>query len=488
MAVEKAELGIWEWDVQNRTVAYNDFFCRLMGYLPEEVNGSVDAYRQLIHPDDLPLLDNIKQHTPATGVFELEYRLRDKAGQYRWLYDRGQVTRWSADRKIMHASGITIEITRRKQIELAFRESEAINKAILGAMPDLKFRISAAGYFLDYFASREGGDQPLVPPEQFMGKHLSDVLPPYLAQAILQNLGVALRTQQTQHFEYPLFLDDVLHHYEARISAVNQEEAIAVVRDITELKRIQQELQDRLLELERKNLELEQYLSSNLQLEHFAHIVSHDLREPVRTVNSFARLMLHKYNDVLDEDGRLYLGFIASGAHDMHHLIESLLEYSRYSTQGQRHSEEIDLPELLRAVQAALHELIESQQATIEAPGLPAVITGHRTGLSQVFQNLISNAIKFRRPAAPPHIRIECHDEGDCWRFGLRDNGIGIEPQYHEQIFLLFRRLHSKRQYPGSGIGLALCRRIVEQHGGRIWVESEVGEGTVFWFTIGKKS
>ena len=486
MAVEKAELGIWEWDVQNRTVAYNDFFCQLMGYQPAEVNGPVDVYRRLIHPEDLPLLDNIKENTQAAGVFELEYRMRDKAGQYRWLYDRGQVTSWSADGKIMQASGITIEITRRKRIELAFRESEAINKAILDAMPDLKFRIDADGYFLDYFANREGDTQPLLPPEQFMGQHLSEVLPPYLAQAIQQNLEVALRTQQTQHFEYPLFLDDVLHHYEARISAVNHQDAIAVVRDITELKHIQQELQDRLLELERKNLELEQYLSSNLQLEHFAHIVSHDLREPVRTVNSFAQLMLHKYNDMLDEDARVYLGFIASGAHDMHHLIDSLLEYSRYSTHSQHHREEIGLPELLRAVQAALHELIESQQATIETAGLPAVITGYRTGLSQVFQNLISNAIKFRRPDALPRIRIECHDEGDCWRFGLHDNGIGIEPQYHEQIFLLFRRLHSKRQYPGSGIGLALCRRIVEQHRGKIWVESRGGEGAVFWFTIGK--
>jgi PAS domain S-box-containing protein len=486
MAIENAGLGIWQWDVANRSVAYNDFFSSLMGYQPGEINGPVEDYRALIHPEDLWLLDGIKERIQITGIFELEYRMRDKAGRYRWLYDRGQVTHWGPDGKMLRASGITIEITRRKEMELALRQSEAINKAILNALPDLKFRINAAGYFLDYFANREGGAQPLLEPDEFLDKHIRDALPGYLAEAICENLKLALQSQQLQYFEYPLFLGESLHYYEARISAINEQEAIAVVRDITALKHAQQELHDKLLELDSKNQKLEEYIDSNFQLENFAHTVSHDLREPARTVNSFAKLLLHKYDGRLDEDAQTYLNFVASGANDMHDLIESLLEYSRYSTEGYRFVEELNIEELMQSVLAALHELIDNQQAVIETFGLPTALKGNRTGFIQLFQNLISNAIKFCKPNTPPQVVVQATDEGQRWLFCVKDNGIGIEAQYHQQIFLLFRRLHSKRQYQGSGIGLSLCQRIVEQHGGRIWVESEAGQGARFWFTVEK--
>ncbi len=487
MAVENAGLGIWQWDVSNRSVAYNDFFSSLMGYQPGEINGPVEAYRALIHPEDLYLLDGIKERTQVTDIFELEYRMRDKSGRYRWLYDRGQVTHWGPDGKMLRASGITIEVTRRKEMELALRKSEAINKAILNALPDLKFRINAEGYFLDYFANREGDTQPLLAPDEFLDKHIRDALPSYLAEAICENLKLALQSQQLQYFEYPLFLGEKLHYYEARISAINEQEAIAVVRDITELKHAQQELHNKLLELDGKNQKLEKYIDSNFQLENFAHTVSHDLREPARTVNSFAKLLLHKYDGLLDEDAQTYLNFVASGANDMHNLIESLLEYSRFSTEGHRMVEQLNPEELLQSVLAALHELIESQEAKVEIFNLPAAISGNRTELIQLFQNLISNAIKFRKPALPPHVVVQAIDEGQQWRFSVQDNGIGIEAQYYQQIFLLFRRLHSKRQYPGSGIGLSLCKRIVEQHGGQIWVESQPGQGATFFFTLPKE-
>ena len=486
MAIEGAHLGIWEWDVSRNTIVYNDFFANLLGYEPGALNCTTEQYLQLVHPEDrLRMNQELRQRTVKTGIFELEYRFRDQRGKYRWLYDRGQVTHRRSDGKMQRASGITIEITRRKETEIALRESEAVNKAVLNALPDLKFRLNAEGYFLDYFATPEENTSLLLPVEEFLGKAVTDVMPDYLAKAILKNLKDAFQNREVQNFEYPLFINQEMRYFEARISAINAEEAMVVVRDITELKRTQQELQKKLQELDRKNQKLEKYVDSNLQLENFAHTVSHDLREPVRTINSFSQLLLQKYSGQLDEDANIYLDFIASSASNMHVLIEDLLEYSRFNAETHV-LDIIDLEALLQSVTNALHGLIEDNQAMIEVLNELPSINGSRTKMGQLFQNLISNAIKFRKAEAPPLIQINVEDKGSQWLFSVKDNGIGIDEEYHHQIFLLFLRLHSKKHYPGSGIGLALCKRVVEQHGGRIWVESQPGYGTTFFFTLPK--
>lgn len=484
MAIEGAQLGVWEWNISQNIIAYNDFFANLLGYEAGALRGSTEDYLKLIHPDDLPRMEQeIRQRTRKTGIFELEYRLLDAAGKYRWLYDRGQVTHRSPDGKMLRASGITIEISQRKEMEMALRQSEAMNKAILNALPDLKFRLNLDGYFLDHYGTEEENSSLLIPVSEFLGKKVSDVMPDYLARAIMKNLTGAIKNRVVHSFEYPLYLGQALRYFEARISAINAEEAIVVVRDITELKLVQQELQNKLLELDRKKQKLEKYIDSNFQLENFAHTVSHDLREPVRTINSFAQLLLQKYSGQLDEDAGVYLGFIAASASNMHALIEDLLEYSRFNT-TENEAELIGLESVLQSVIHSLHGLIEDNQAIIEVlTPLPA-IRCNRTKISQLFQNLISNAIKFRKPEAAPIVRIGAEGRGSQWLFQVSDNGIGIDEEYHQQIFLLFRRLHSKKYYPGSGIGLALCKRIVEQLGGHIWVESQAGQGASFFFTI----
>ncbi|MCB0568842.1 MAG: PAS domain-containing protein [Phaeodactylibacter sp.] len=362
-------------------------------------------------------------------------------------------------------------------------ESEAMNKAILNALPDLKFRLNLQGFFLDFFGAEEENGKLLMPADQFLGRNVAEVMPDYLSKAILKNLVAAIQNREVHSFEYPLYIGQELRYFEARISAISEEEAIAVIRDITELKHIQQELQNKLLELDRKNQKLEKYVDSNFQLENFAHTVSHDLREPVRTINSFSQLLLQKYSGQLDEDANIYLDFIASNASNMHALIEDLLEYSRFNT-SEHASEIIDLEALLQTVINSLHGLIVDNQASIEARTALPMIHGNRTKISQLFQNLISNAIKFRNPGVPPLVQISVEDKHEEWLFKISDNGIGIDMEFHNQIFLLFRRLHSKKYYPGSGIGLALCKRIVEQLGGRIWVESQSGKGASFFFTL----
>lgn len=224
-------------------------------------------------------------------------------------------------------------------------------------------------------------------------------------------------------------------------------------------------------ELERKNQELEQ----------FAYITSHDLQEPLRTTSGFAELLQKKYADKLDEKARTYIAFIMSSADRMKVLISDLLDYSRIGRKRDR--VQIDCNQVLQELTADLQKVIGETGTVITCGSLP-VISGFHTEIKQLFQNLVLNAIKFSRKDVPPRIGITAERKEHMWLFACKDNGIGIEEQYWEKIFVIFQRLHSRAAYEGSGIGLAHCKKIVELHGGTIWVDSTFGEGTVFYFTI----
>ena len=366
-------------------------------------------------------------------------------------------------------------------------EHTDILSAVFNALPDMKFRLSKDGQFLDYYSNDPENDKNLIiPPDDFIGKTVEEVMPPYLSLAIMNNLEKALTSQKVQSIEYPLHINNQLLFYEARICAINLDETVVIVRDITMLKQTQQKLEDKINELNSKNKELEKYTDANVQLEHFAHTVSHDLREPVRTMNSFAQLLLRRYGKKLDEDALEYLDFIVTGASHMNKMITDLLEFSSLSHKEDHIEEQVDIENVINITLASLNELIQQTEAktTILDP-LPTV-KGDKTKLHQLFQNLISNAIKFRKKDVAPQIDIAVKERDQYWLFSIQDNGIGIATENLSKIFVLFRRLHSKRVYPGSGIGLSLCKRVVEQHGGRIWVESKLEEGSIFYFTIAK--
>lgn len=367
-------------------------------------------------------------------------------------------------------------------------ENTAILSAVFNALPDMKFRLNKEGKFLDYYSTPPENDQNLIlPPDDFIGKTIEDAMPPYLSSAIMKNLEKALSTQKVQSIEYPLHINNELFFFEARICAINQEEVLAIVRNITMLKQTQQKLEDKINELTRNNEELEKYTDANVQLEHFAHTVSHDLREPVRTMNSFAQLLLRRYGNKLDEDALEYLDFIVTGASHMNKMITDLLEFSSLSHEEDDHlKEQVDIKNVINITLASLNELIQQTEAQITISNLLPTIKGDKTKLHQLFQNLISNAIKFRKKEVAPQIDIAVKEQEMHWLFSIRDNGIGIAPENQHKIFVLFHRLHSKRVYPGSGIGLSLCKRVIEHYGGRIWVESKLGEGSVFYFTIAK--
>jgi light-regulated signal transduction histidine kinase (bacteriophytochrome) len=220
---------------------------------------------------------------------------------------------------------------------------------------------------------------------------------------------------------------------------------------------------------------------SNRELESFAYVASHDLQEPLRMVRSYLQLLERRYKDKLDQEANEFIAYAVDGATRMHTLINALLLYSRVGTQG-KPFEPTDCAQVLQTVLTNLQVAIEESGVQVTYEALPT-IRADAVQLAQLLQNLISNAIKFRRDrSAKVHIGVEQIDNE--WVFSVRDNGIGIDPQQFDHIFMIFKRLHTREEYPGTGIGLAICKKIVERHSGRIWVESEPGQGATFYFTI----
>ena len=246
---------------------------------------------------------------------------------------------------------------------------------------------------------------------------------------------------------------------------------IEYVRDISVRKQAEDALKKTLADLERSNQELEQ----------FAYVASHDLQEPLRMVSSYTQLLARRYQDKLDADAQDFIHYAVDGAERMQRLITDLLAFSRVGTRGKPFAP-TDCEVVLAQVLDNLKMTVQETGAVITHDPLPPIMADD-SQMAQLFQNLMGNALKFRREA-PPQIHLNAEFQGQEWRFSVRDNCIGIAPEFFDRIFIIFQRLHGREDYTGTGIGLAVCKRIVERHGGRIWVESQVGEGSTFYFTI----
>ncbi|MGW6447533.1 sensor histidine kinase [Lentzea sp. NPDC055074] len=263
--------------------------------------------------------------------------------------------------------------------------------------------------------------------------------------------------------------------FDHQIDADGPRETVQLGEDVDAMRRrIVQELST----LDAAKSELQR---SNSELEQFAYVASHDLQEPLRKVASFCQLLQRRYGGQLDERADQYIDFAVDGAKRMQVLINDLLAFSRVGRMS-REQTVIDLNDLVRQVVDSYSDRIEETGARLEIAELPSV-RGEASLLSAVFQNLISNALKFKGSEAPV-IAVDVEKDGELWKFTVRDNGIGIEAEYADRIFVIFQRLHPKDAYPGTGIGLAMCRKIVEFHGGTIWLKTDVDSGTTFEFTL----
>lgn len=253
---------------------------------------------------------------------------------------------------------------------------------------------------------------------------------------------------------------------------------ISFVRDVTNLHEAK-------VALNEKNKELEKYIVANLQLENFAYFASHDLQTPLRSMISFTQLLKRSLKGKISKGEQEYMDFIIGSSKNMRNLVNDLLSYSRVNTTS-INLEKVNVEDMLSQLCLELTAIVEEKNAQIKLQSLQREITADATKLRQVFQNLITNAVKFSNQEQSPEININCQEKEDHWLFSVSDNGIGIHPDFQERIFLLFKRLHSNSEYEGTGIGLAMVKKIVEQHDGKIWLESAIGEGSTFYFTIKK--
>lgn len=256
---------------------------------------------------------------------------------------------------------------------------------------------------------------------------------------------------------------------------------IGATQDVSQ----RRESESLLLELNnRMKKRAEELSNSNIELERFAYVASHDLQEPLRMITSFLQLLQKRYKDKIDETANQYINFAIDGAERMKVLIMDLLDYSRVGSSVEVF-QEVDLNVLLGELQGIFSKTCEEKNGIIRVGQMP-VLRANKTQLFQLFQNLVSNALKYHSEKAP-EVEIGYEEKETEYQFVIKDNGIGIDPMFHEKIFVIFHRLHSRTEYGGTGIGLAVCKKIVERHGGRIWVESVPGEGSSFYFTLAKR-
>jgi len=288
-------------------------------------------------------------------------------------------------------------------------------------------------------------------------------------------------------------MENVSVEVESKLKSLEdtQRAIINILKDVEDEKKLAEDTQKALINIledysiekaivEKMNIKL---ISSNKEMEQFAFIASHDMQEPLRTISNYIGLLQNQYKGKLDKDADRYLTSISAATVRMQSLIRDLLEYSKIGNDENKIA--IDCNVLLNDVIDDLSESIKESKAVIHSEQLP-VINGHISGIKSLFQNLISNAVKFRKKDVHPIINISAELKENEWFFTIKDNGIGIDKKYYDKIFVIFQRLHTKAEYVGTGIGLAHVKKIIELHGGKIWFESEPGKGTAFYFTIPK--
>ena len=370
------------------------------------------------------------------------------------------------------------DITKRKLAEEALRRSEQRFSSMVEAVRDYAIIILERD---GRIASWNKGAERIkgYRAEEIVGQHFSRFYPPadIANQKPERELQVAASEGRFEDEDWRIRKDGSRFWANVVVTALRDASGsvngfVKITRDLTARKDAENELKRYAEELKR----------SNQELEHFAYVASHDLQEPLRTVSSFSQLLARRYEGKLDAEADEFIAFIVEGAMRMQTLINDLLAFSRIGTRGDPLAP-VDCGEIFQAAKENLEVAIAESGAVITNDPLPALV-GDQTQLAQLFQNLFSNAIKFRRPEEAPRIHVSAVWQDGAWQFSVRDNGIGIATQYFERIFVIFQRLHGREEYSGTGIGLAICKKIVERHGGRIWVESEPGTGSTFYFTI----
>jgi PAS domain S-box-containing protein len=476
---EISNAGSWEYDFETRQFLWTENLYRIRGLDPQLHELSVETMLDIVHPQDrAAVYQTIRQAMQESSPFNITYRVMLPDHEVRFQNDVGEVltdkdgkplkliavvhditVQQKAEEELLRQKKFTDDVLNNLPADIAVFDkdhrylfvnkrgikNEELRKWIIGK-DDFEYASyrgqnpqlaeSRHRYFVEAVNSRESGDwiDDHITPE---GKH----------RFILRRF-------------YPYYRNDELQF------------VIGYGVDITERKEIELQLE----------ASLEKTQAINRELEQFAFIASHDLQEPLRMITGFLTQLEKKYNHLLDDQGRKYIHYTTDGAKRMRQIILDLLEFSRAS-RLEKKIEQVDADLLVQDIILLLQRQINESRGIIVRENLP-VITGFKTPLKQVFQNLISNALKYRNKHVPPEIVISSCETDTHWEFSVSDNGIGISEEYFVKIFELFQRLHTKEEYSGTGIGLSITKKIVENMGGRIWVSSTPGKGSKFSFSV----
>jgi PAS domain S-box-containing protein len=462
-------------DVQGTITYVNDKFCAISQYSKAELIGQ--NHRILNsghHPKEF---FQQMYHTIASGkVWHGEIKNRAKDASIYWV-DTTIVPFMNADGRPSQYVAIRADITKRKLAEGHLAQVESRYRGLLEAAPDAMVVVNQGGeiVLLNVQAEKQFGYRR----DELVGQQVKDIIPEGFAERLIADAtrsvadalaqqigtGIEISGRRKDGTEFPI---------EIMLSPLESAEGIlvtAAIRNISARKKSEQELARANRVLERSNIELQQ----------FAYIASHDLQSPLRSISGFVQLLKMEYEGKLGEQAADWIRRTVQSIDHMQTLIRDLLAYSRVDSRS-RPFVQISFLDVFSDVIDLLESSIRDAGAQVTSGELP-VVMGDRSQLVQLMQNLIGNGLKYHGDKSP-HVHVSAKRNGNEWTFSVQDNGIGIDPKYYERIFEIFKRLHDQKEYPGTGIGLAVCRRVVNRHGGTIWVESEPGHGSTFHFTI----
>jgi len=466
------DYAIFRLDPHGRVVSWNAGAERIKGYKAGEIIGQNFA-RFYLQKD-------IYQHKPEEQLRIAATSGRSEIEQWRVRKDGSRFWANVVIAAIRDSSGHLLGFSEISRDMSERKETEAKYRGLLEAAPDAMVVVNQGGQIvlLNVQAERQFGYHR----NELLGQKVKNIIPEGFAERLIADgartaadalaqqigTGIELLGRRKDGSEFPI---------EIMLSPLESLDGMlvtAAIRDITERKKSEEHLVKTVGELKRSNEELQQ----------FAYVASHDLQEPLRMVASYTQLLARRYEGRLDSDADEFIAFAKDGCDRMQGLIRDLLTYSRAGVNG-RELSEVSCESALKEALLNLRASIEENCAVVTHDALPFLKTDQRQ-LAQVFQNLVGNAIKYRG-ADVPHVHISAMENGGKeWTFSVRDNGLGIDPQYFDRIFILFQRLHGREEFKGTGIGLAVCKKIVERLGGRIWVESEPEKGSTFYFALPK--
>ena len=400
-------------------------------------------------------------------------------GSIRFILSRATIFQRDEAGRATHTLTAHSDITDLKEIESKLDKSEETRKAVLYAIPDMLVIANTAGIITDFYPNEQlrASNENI----NYIGKDLKKLISTENYDNVMGLIIKTIQEKKLHSFTFEEERPDKTLYFELRISPFSADEVIILTRDISDQRANQEKIDHYNKELFEKNQELERYITSNSELEKFAYIASHDLREPLRSLTGFAQLLQKRNQGQLTRESEEFIENIIQGAQRMNTLVSGLLEYSRIASGGKPFAN-VNLSDLIKKVQSDLKISIEENKAEFILFDLPDIYCDELQ-VRQLFQNLISNAIKFRSDKAPI-IKISADKNDRHWLFKIEDNGIGIDMKFKDQVFQIFSRLHAQDKYQGSGIGLSVCKKILERHGGQIWLESTPGRGTTIFFTI----